>query len=109
MCNRYERPSLEEIVEDFEAETPRGFHALPETVHPGAPGFVVLERDGRGVAEQMTWGFPVRPQGEYQSQARQQRALRQVDDLLAVLGGSAATTPCRRFAEAVGETGLSSP
>ena len=108
MCNRYERPSLEEIVVDFDAGVSRAFNAGPETVHPRDPGFVVLERDGRRVVEQMTWGFPVRLKGSASprpvnnarfdkltafwrrwAEAPQQRCL----------------IPCRRFAEAVGETG----
>lgn len=59
MCNRYERPTLEEIVEDFDAEVSRSFNAGPETIHPRDPGYVLVERAGRLVVEQMVWGFPV--------------------------------------------------
>ena len=63
MCNRYEIPTLEEIVEYFDAKPARAFNAGPTIVHPRDPAYVVVKREGGLVVEHMTWGFPIQLKG----------------------------------------------
>lgn len=64
MCNRYQPGDREAVLSLFEAEQARAFNDGPTTVHPKDPGLVVLRRDGKLVADQMTWGFPVQLRGK---------------------------------------------
>lgn len=59
MCNRYQPGERQRIEDYFNAKLLREYNAGQPTVHPKEPGWVVRQRDGQMVLEQMTWGFPV--------------------------------------------------
>ncbi|WP_333840536.1 SOS response-associated peptidase family protein [Novosphingobium sp.] len=59
MCNRYKPGERENIRQLFGARMWREFNDGPAIVHPKDPGWVIRQRDGELVLDQMTWGFPV--------------------------------------------------
>lgn len=108
MCNRYDSPTLEEIVEDFEATPARAFNAGPATVHPLDPAYVVIQRGGGLVVEHMTWGFPVLLKGHTKPRPVNNARFDKLSAIWrrwAQVPEQRCLIPCRRFAEAVGETG----
>lgn len=48
-----------DMARAFDAYVPRGMNLSGE-VYPTYPGIVIRQQDGQRVAQQMTWGFPLR-------------------------------------------------
>jgi putative SOS response-associated peptidase YedK len=60
MCNLYRlRRGPAEVAKIFGTEIQGGLN-LPEETYPGYPGMVIRNVDGKRVAQQMSWGFPLR-------------------------------------------------
>lgn len=60
MCNLYKnRAAAAEMAKVFAVDVPAGSNA-PEEIYPSFPGMVIRQQDGQRVAQQMTWGFPLR-------------------------------------------------
>lgn len=60
MCNLYRlRRAPAEVAKHFDAEVQGGLN-FPEETYPGYPGMVIRNVDGKLVAQQMNWGFPLR-------------------------------------------------
>jgi putative SOS response-associated peptidase YedK len=112
MCNRYQPGERQRIEDHFSAKVLRAYNEGPATVHPKEPGWVVRQRDGQMVLEQMTWGFPVVLRGK-QGQPLKPRPVNNArfDKLGAFWKRWAAQPehrcliPASRYAEAVGTPG----
>lgn len=60
MCNLYKmRTTSAEAANIFRAPIPAGLNLAPE-VYPGYPGLVIREAETARIAQQMSWGFPLR-------------------------------------------------
>lgn len=60
MCNLYKnRATAAEMARVFAVDVPAGSNA-PEEVYPTFPGMVIRQQGGQRVAQQMSWGFPLR-------------------------------------------------
>lgn len=60
MCNLYRMTKeVSDMARAFDAYVPRGMNFGSET-YPTYPGVVVRQVDGERIAQQMTWGFPLR-------------------------------------------------
>jgi len=112
MCNRYQPGERQRIEDHFNAKLLRDYNAGPPTVHPKEPGWVIRQRDGQMVLEQMTWGFPVVLRGK-QGQPLKPKPVNNArfDKLGAFWKRWAAQPehrcliPTSRYAEAVGTAG----
>lgn len=60
MCNLYRLPRAPaEVAKHSDAEAQGGLN-FPEETYPCYPGMVIRNVDGKRVAQQMNWGFPLR-------------------------------------------------
>src|SRR4051812_33721845 len=113
MCNLYTtRKTAAEIATDCRAQTPRAFNAPEGDVHPGGPGMVVREEDGRRILQGMTWGFPLPLKSKVTGQPIKPKPVNNIADLTSFMWRFVAPKPEHRciipltgFCEAEGEKG----
>lgn len=115
MCNRAERGETQRVLNLFGAKRGARFNEGPMQLHPGQPGTVIRIESGERVLEQMTWGFPMYPNGKVGKRGQPLKPTPVNNARIEKLNGfwkrfaknplNRCLIPTARYAEAVGEKG----